>query len=281
MGHDEIIEAIELAALEPGGLDRLMAGDTATSQVVAGHLAGCPSCAAVLASTERESRIVADVVATTPSADLRARTLATVRLRGVRRGDGASDPATPPVAVVAEPVAVAIPVADQPAPRRGRTLAWVAAIAAAVLLSVGVTTAVVTSRMDAQLAAQADTIADLRHVTEYTVQVASSPDATGVALTGTQDPAMSGSIVFSPTTTELSVVATGLTEPPAGQEFSCWMDTGSGRVRIGKMFFGGGLAYWVGSSPAVAGLTTPAEFGVSLVEVGAPMDPPPVLIGRS
>ena len=93
---------------------------------------------------------------------------------------------------------------------------------------------------------------------------------------------MAGSIVFSPTSTELVVVATGLTEPPAGQEFSCWMDAGGGRVRIGKMFFGGGLAYWVGDSPAIAGLTTPATFGVSLVDVGSStMDQAPVLIGRS
>jgi len=272
MEHDAVIEAIELAALEPGGLDRLMAGDTATSQAVAGHLAGCPVCTAALAATDRESRVIADVVATTPTADLRIRTLATVQLRGVRRGQPGS---VPPVELVTAPVAL------QPAPRRGRKRAWVAAIAAAVLLSVGVTTVVVTSRTDAQLAAQADTIKDLRQVTEYTVQVASAPDATSVALTGTHDPSMSGSIVFSPTTTELVVVATGLTEPPSGQEYRCWMDIGAGRVRIGKMFFGGGLAYWVGPSTAVSGLTTPADFGVSLVKVGDPMDPPPVLIGRS
>ena len=41
MEHETTIEAIELAALEPGGLDRLMAGDTETSRAVAAHLAGC------------------------------------------------------------------------------------------------------------------------------------------------------------------------------------------------------------------------------------------------
>ena len=169
----------------------------------------------------------------------------------------------------------------EPSSRPSR-LGWVAAIAAAVLLSVGLTTVVVTNRLDAELAAQADTIADLEKVTLSTVEVASEPDATSVALSGTQDPAMSGSIVFSPTTTDLVVVATGMTEPAAGLEYSCWMDAGAGRVRIGKMFFGGGLAYWVGDSPPIEGLTSPAAFGVSLVEVGASaMDPPPVLIGRS
>jgi hypothetical protein len=272
MGHDEVIETIELAALEPGGLDRLMAGDTAASQAVAGHLAGCPDCTAALAAADRESRIVADVVATTPSPELKARTLALVAVRGVRRGDEA-------VASVAAPVAV--PSASVGSRRRS-TLAWVGAIAAAVLLSVGVTTAVLNDRHQAELAAQADTIADLRHVTEATVAVAAEADSQSVALAGTQDPSAEGSIVFSPTTTELVVVATGLTEPPAGQEFSCWMDTGTGRVRIGKMFFGGGLAYWVGRSSAIAGLESSATFGVSLIDVGSTAtDQPPVLLGRS
>ena len=177
----------------------------------------------------------------------------------------------------------AAPPVTAPAPSRRRsTLAWLGAIAAAVLLSVGVTTAVLNDRHQAELAAQADTIADLRHVTEATVAVAAEADSQSVALAGTQDPSMAGSIVFSPTSTELVVVATGLTQPPAGQEFSCWMDAGAGRVRIGKMFFGGGLAYWVGDSPAIAGLDSPATFGVSLVDVGSTsMDQAPVLIGRS
>ena len=300
MGHDEVIEAIELAALEPGGLDRLMAGDTAASQAVAGHLAGCPDCTAALAAADRESRIVADVVATTPPADLRARTLALVALRGVRRGEDAVADAvagpdahvaaavapapgdTPPPASAAAPAPTPVRAPAPSGHRRRSTLAWVGAIAAAVLLSVGATTIVMTNRHEAELAAQADTIADLRHVTEATVAVAAESDSQSVALAGTQDTSMSGSIVFSPTSTELVVVATGLTEPPAGREFSCWMDAGAGRVRIGKMFFGGGLAYWVGDSPAIAGLDSSATFGVSLVDVGSsPTDQAPVLIGRS
>ena len=279
MEHEQVIEAIELAAVEPGGLDRLTAGDTATSQAVAAHLAGCTSCAEALAATERESRIVADVVASTPPADLRARTLAGVGFRGVLRGEGAAAPSDNAVAEPEPAVAAAVTIGSS---RRRSTLRWVAAIAAAVLLSVGVTTVVVSDRLDAERAAQADTIAHLQRVTWATLRVSSEPDATTVALTGTQDPALSGSIVFSPGTTELVVVATGLTEPSGGMEYSCWMDAGAGRVRIGKMFFGGGLAYWVGDSQAIAGLSSPAVFGVSLVEVALPaMEPEPVLIGRS
>ena len=42
--HESVLEALEIAAVEPGGLDRLMAGDTPTAMAVAGHLVGCASC---------------------------------------------------------------------------------------------------------------------------------------------------------------------------------------------------------------------------------------------
>jgi hypothetical protein len=111
---------------------------------------------------------------------------------------------------------------------------------------------------------------------------AAEPDATSVELAGMTDAALQGSVLFSPSSTDLVVVATGMTEPPADQEYMCWMDAGSGRVRIGKMFFGGDLAYWAGASEAIAGLDGPATFGVSLVDVGSSeTDAEPVLLGQS
>ena len=41
MDHNEVRELLEDAAVEPGGLERLMAGDTPNAALVAGHLAGC------------------------------------------------------------------------------------------------------------------------------------------------------------------------------------------------------------------------------------------------
>ena len=291
MEHDATIEAIELAALEPGGLDRLMAGDTETSRAVAAHLAGCESCAAALVAVHRDALVIADVVATTPRPELKARTLALVRRSGVARGeDVAGAPVAPEAASAIAPAPAAPPPAtatETPAAPRTRSrrldLRWVASIAAAVLLSVGVTSVVVADRSQAELAAQADTIDDLEHITSATMAVAAEPDATSVALAGTTDgPALAGTVLFSPTTTDLVVVATGMTEPPSDQEYMCWMDAGNGRVRIGKMFFGGDLAYWAGASEAIDGLDGPATFGVSLVDVGSPStDADPVLLGRS
>jgi uncharacterized membrane protein YgdD (TMEM256/DUF423 family) len=278
MDHEAVIEAIELAALEPGGLDRLMAGDTATSQAVAAHLAGCASCVADLAAIGRDSRLIADVVATTPTSDLRERTLAAVRERGVSRGVG--EAALPTAPTRGTPMSAPAPTAV--AARRRATLGWVAAITAVLVVAIGATGAVLSDRARADQAAQAETIESLHRVTTATMAVAAEPDATSVRLAGTTDPTLAGSVLFSPSSTELVVVATGLIEPPAGQEYSCWMDAGAGRVRVGKMFFSDALAYWVGTSDAIAGLAAPAMFGVSLVTVGSPAsDTAPVLLGQS
>ena len=86
MDHDEVLEQLELAAVEPDGLARLMAGDTAIAAAVAGHLAGCDPCTSEFQRLGRAAPMLRDVVRTTPSADLRERTLAYVRARGVPRG---------------------------------------------------------------------------------------------------------------------------------------------------------------------------------------------------
>ena len=88
MEHDEALERIEIAAAEPEGLERLMAGDTADAAAVAGHLAGCASCTAELARIRRTAAVARDVVRTQADPELRARTLAFVRAEGVPRGAG-------------------------------------------------------------------------------------------------------------------------------------------------------------------------------------------------
>ena len=170
------------------------------------------------------------------------------------------------------------------APRAGRrtwtALGMVATIAAAVILSVLTTTLVVGSRVDAQLAAQAETISALEDVTVTTMAVIAQPDAEHVTLAGVTDPAADGNLVFSPSTTELAVVATGLVPPPAGYEYRCWVSVEGSRQRIGKMFFAEDIAYWVGPAPAISdGFVRPGAdaFGVSLVGVsGTTLETDPV-----
>lgn len=278
MDHDTTREQLELAAVEPGGLDRLMAGDTAPAQAVAGHLAGCAACADELARLERASSVIRTVLRERPPADLRDRVLATVRAAGVPRGTADTIARS---SSVEGPPAMASAARGQPV-RGGSTgrqaLGWVAAIAAAVVLSVVSTSLIVGSRVDGQLAGRAETIGALEQVAIATLRVTSEPDARRVALAGASG--LAGDLVYSPTTAELVVVATGLAQPPAGQEYRCWVEQGGVRQRVGKMFFSDDLAYWIGPAPAVQGVVGDAMFGVSLADVnGSAVDADPVLDG--
>lgn len=276
MDHDATREQLELAAAEPGGLDRLRAGDTATAQAVAAHLAGCPACADELVRLERAAHAIGRVIREQPPADLRERTLAAVRASGVRREPGGEhESAAAPV----DPVRPAPAAASVVAGRGRATLGWVAAIAAAVIVSVVATTVIVGGRVDERLAAQVAEIEALERVNLATLEVTAEPDARRVAL-GSGDSAVTGSLVFSPSTAELVVVASGLTPPPDGQEYRCWVELAGDRQGVGKMFFSDALAYWIGPVPAVEGLVGEASFGVTLVDItgagGSPLD---VLVG--
>jgi len=292
MDHEGTREQLELAAIEPGGLERLMAGDTATAQAVAAHLAGCASCSDELVRLGRASALIREGVRELPPPDLKARTLAAIRTEGVRRplmvavapaGAIAGDTALAPIPASPEPVALptAGAVATRNRPSRGQVIGWFGAIAAAVVLSVVATTFLIGSRVDQQLAAQSATVAALEKLTTATLDVTAQPDAQHVALNGVSDPKLDGNLVFSPTTTELVVVSYDLANPPAGQEYRCWVEVNGQRQRVGKMFFSNDLAYWAGDVPAVSGLSRAATFGVSLVDAtGQSIETDPVLAGH-
>ena len=110
MDHDEVREQLELAATEPAGIDRLMAGDTPLAAAIAAHLAGCSSCTDELDRLRRAAIIIGDAVRTTPPPELRERTLAFVREVGRIRDPApevALAPVAPCAAVALPPVAVA------------------------------------------------------------------------------------------------------------------------------------------------------------------------------
>ncbi len=288
MDHEGTREQLELAAIEPGGLERLTAGDTATAQAVAAHLAGCPSCSDELVRLQRAATIIRDAVREQPPADLKARTLAAIRAEGVRRpivvaAVPAGFPAgAPSVAAAPEPTPAPIDAARTSDGRstRNRWIGFVGTIAAAVLLSVVTTTGIVNNRVDGELAAQGVTIAALEHVAAATMNVSAEPDAEYVAMKGS-DPALDGDLIYSPSTIELVVLADGLTPPLSGQEYRCWVEINGQREPVGKMFFSAHLAYWTGPAPELKGVSDGATFGVSLVDAsGNPVDSAPVLVGQ-
>jgi hypothetical protein len=275
MDHDEVLEQLELAAVEPDGLARLMAGDTPIAAAVAGHLAGCDPCAGEFQRLGRAAPMLRDMVRTTPSADLRERTLAYVREHGVLRGEAARAAA-----------AAAVPELTAPAELRSRTssrmrlLPWAAGLAAAVIVAVGATAFLVDQQADQRQAAQERAIAGLEAVANATIEITAQPDVERVTLTaaGTDT---SGSVLFSPATTKLVVVAMGLERPPAGREYRCWVERAGKRESVGRMFFADDLSYWVGEVAAISDLEAGTTFGVSLADLqGTLLDAPPVISGQ-
>lgn len=292
MDHTEVRELLEDAAIEPGGLERLMAGDTPTASIVAGHLAGCADCSEELERLRRSVSLIRPTVRLVPPPELRERTLAYVAALGRPRGTPVVAAAAAPEAGAGGPSAATMPLITTLAPAataaaraRSNRLGWLAGLAAALIVAVGGTAFVVNASHAATTQALADEVDALGDVARWTLRVDAQPDVRRIELTSaagaptTGSPA-TGSLVFSPTSTELVVVAEHLAPAPAGHEYRCWVEVAGQRSAIGRMFFGGDLAYWVGKVGQVAGLPDGARFGVSLVDLGSTSAPgEPVLVG--
>ena len=282
MNHVEVRELLELAAVEPGGLDRLEAGDTPEAASAAGHLAGCASCLDELNRLRRSTGVIRSVVmdetleieppvALPP--ELRERTLAFVRELGVPRPRVA-----PAVSVLAAPVTTAGPmrtagpatsidertaagVTDRPGVRRirraslVRPAAWIASIAAAVVLSVVATNALQNAGPDKT---------GLAEVVRWAVDMRTAPDARSIVLTAADTGQARGELTIVPTTGALVVVVPELAVAPSGHEYRCWLQTATGRTWVGKMSVDEGVSYWVGMVPTLAAAPSGTTFGVSL-----------------
>jgi len=261
--HAEALERIELAAAEPDGLERLMAGDTPDAAAVAGHLAGCESCAAQLVAIRRTAALARRVIEAEPDPALKERTLAFIREVGRDRSAEAASatPAPDPVVPFDRPRAPHVPDRGTRLPR------WVSygAVAAAIVLAVG---AGVAGGVALRPGESAEAFV-LRETAQGAVRVGAQPDATKVALAATAAaPGAAGTVLFSGTSGELLMAATGLERPPAGMEYGCWLEIGGDRERIGKLYPGGDILSWVGPVDGLAGIPAGSTFGVSLVPIG-------------
>jgi len=280
MEHDEVLDLLQDAAVEPGGLERLMAGDTPAAAVVAGHLAGCPDCTAELERLRRSVGVIRPIVRAVPPPELRQRTLDFVAAVGRPRTPGDAAPSLRAAGVenrAAEPDVVGI---SPPGQRRMPPLRTLAALAAVLIVAVSGTGLFVAAGRDAVARDQAAEVEALGDVARSTLRIEAQPDARRVTLAAANGGTTTGTLAFSPGTKELVVVAEALARPPAGSEYRCWVEVNGARQPIGKMFFGGDLAYWVGPVEAIKSLPAGARFGVSLVDLKAPGSPgQPVLEG--
>jgi hypothetical protein len=276
MDHNEVRELLEDAAVEPGGLDRLMAGDTPNAALVAGHLAGCAECTAEMERLRRSVGMIRPAVQAVPPPELRERTLAYVAALGRPRGADVA-------AIAGEPAAPAT-IDDAPvpmAPRRRPRFAPLLAMAAVLVLAVVGTGLAVNASRDTLAQGQAAEIEALGDVARWTLDVDAQPDAKRIELASATGDGTNATLLYSPKTSGLVVVAEKLVPPPNGKEYRCWVEIGGKRQPIGRMFFGGNLAYWVGDVPEVAGLDQSARFGVSLIDLASPQTPgQPILVGE-
>jgi hypothetical protein len=283
MDHAEARELLELAAVEPGGLERLTRASGAARGDLARHLAECADCSAELDALQREAAAIRDVIRTSPPADLRDRTLTYVAELGRPRSAPVPTPA--PVAPTARAGFL-----DwlRGLARPGSSLGWAASLAAVVVLSVVGSTLIVGGRLDSQLAdanaaiqEQDRAIAGLTMLSDWTLRLSADAEAGRVRLASVSGDATTGTAMFSGDTRELVMVASGLSLPPAGSQYRCWIQADGERVLIGQMYFAGDLAYWVGEVDALDGVSD-ATFGVSLVDASSDgLEGPVVLQGES
>jgi len=274
MDHAEAREVLEIAAVEPGGFERLIAGDTPEAAALAGHVAGCPDCADEMERLRRSATVIRDAVRTMPPPELRERTLAFVAAVGRDRSPGAP---MPPRDVVPAEIG-----ARRAAGGSRRVALWAATLAAAVVVAVVGTSMYVTNQRDALVARQAETISALARVATWSLRIDGEADAIHVDLAGTGGgSAAAGTLVFSPGTGELAVLASGLAQPPPGMQYRCWVEIGGSRQRVGQMFLGGDVAYWAGDVTGLSDIGEGARFGVSLVPSdGDSVTGDPILLGE-
>jgi Anti-sigma-K factor rskA, C-terminal len=231
MDHAAAHERIEDLVLEPTRLAALPESVEPADIALRDHLAGCTACrtdlegwqqlqrslSAALPASAEAATIAVDPIDLPPS--LRATVAGTAR---------ASD--------------VASTAASMVSPGRPRLLvAWLGAAAAMVALVAAGLFAFdqVNHRVDAESDARAlaSALAAVDRVLAAPEhRVAQLRDSAGLA---------SGSISWSGS--DLVVLTTALAEPPADRQYLCWLMEPEGGAVIGRMYFAGRTAYWIGS----------------------------------
>jgi hypothetical protein len=256
-------EALEVAAVEPRGLDRLEAGDTPEAAAVVGHLAGCPSCLDELGRLRRTELLLRPIVAELPDPALRERTLAFVREVGVRRE--APSPSTLGAVPAAGPTSVPARAPAASGRRRAAVPAWLASLAAALVVGL-----VGGSLLAGQGGPEGNTdpAVALAAASREAAAMSAAGDVVEVPLADASGATL-GTALLAPAADRVLVLATGLDPAPAGYEYRCWVEVGGSRTAIGTMWPAGDVSWWAGAVDLPAELPPGAVYGVSLVEAGA------------
>jgi Anti-sigma-K factor rskA len=274
MDHTEAREQLLDLALEPTRLRELEADTSPGSAELRAHLATCAACRDDLEGWRRTlaalhmavsvdpmdgdvpagslGELAASAGAATPSAGLRARTLAAAHRQTP----------SPVLRVQAPP----------------RSVRWPALLAMAAVLVVLVGGAVVVDRTGQLDRAQADA-ASLAGVTATLDRILQDPSHQ-VALLKTPAGTPAGTVSWSASDQSVVVLTTALLNPPPGQVYRCWIVQGGASVAVGEMQFSGSTAYWAGSLGSWGNAVAPSSrFWVSLEPVAGGSKGTVVLVG--
>jgi hypothetical protein len=249
-------EALEIAAVEPHGLDILAEARTPEDATVVAHVAACAECAAEAARLREIAVLLRSGFAPSPTPDLRERTLAYVGAVGRPRASTAPRP-------------VALP---RGAPSRRVALVGLA-MAAIVVVAVGATALVATGVVRSELAAERDRAAQLARKASTALRLLDDPAAIRIPMAGPGG--FSGVAVISTSGygggITGAVVAPGLPEAAAGSEYVCYVVIDGQRRFVGRMAGDGTMHAWAGPLDAFADARpgSVGEYGVLLVPAGS------------
>ena len=286
MDHADALERIELAAVEPDGLDRLMAGDTPDAAAVAGHLAGCPACTAELArirrtATDRARGDLRPRRTRAPRPDARLRPAA-----GVPRGVAATSPQAPApvVGIVDAPPAAPVELAVARERRTMTRLRYaVVALAAALVIAIGsgVVIAGAPPRPRRSSPSGRTRSRSSRRRTARRSASTAQPDAQRVALRRRPRRRRRPSARCCSRPRRASSSSSRATSARGRRPGVRLLGRGrtASATRLGKMYWAGDLWTWAGTATGLADLPAGATFGVSLGPIGGGGDSTQVLAG--
>jgi hypothetical protein len=260
MDHGAAHERIEDLVLEPTRLAALANSSEPADVALREHLDGCPICRADLDGWQQLQHRIAGALPGSAAAatsavetielppSLRAGVLTAARAtRATRATRGATAPA---------------PIVRRPS--RRTLVGWLGLAASIVVLAgAGVVTL---DQVSQRHAAQAESRA-LSSALAAVDRVLAAPEHWVVEL---RNPAGRGAGSISWSSNDLVVLTTALAPPPAGQEYQCWLREPDSGAVVGKMYFAGRTAYWIGSLDewATFRIGPDTRFAVTLSPIG-------------
>ena len=289
VGCAEALDALEVAAVEPHGLEGLAEGRTPEEARVVAHVASCAACAAEAARLRAIAALLRAGLAPAPSPDLRGRTLAYVGAVGRPRGAAAAVDAAGSfyagTGAGADERGWSTRRAFPLTAGRGRRLTLAGlAMAAVVVVAVSASALVATGVVRSELAAERERSALLARKSAIALRLLDDPKAIRIPMTGSGG--ASGVAVISPGGYAGgfagAVVAMNLPAAPAGSEYVCYVVIDGQRRLVGRMADYGTMQAWAGPLDAFAGARpgSVGEYGVLLVPAGSvSVDGEPVIVG--